>query len=85
MEPEAAMSDRQKIILDFIRDFIGQHCYSPSIREICHGTGIKSTSHVTILLNQLQHAGYIQRDTYISRSIRLTEQAAVQAAVTEQV
>ena len=39
------ISTRQRIY-DFIVDFITARGYSPSIREICNGTDIKSTSAV---------------------------------------
>lgn len=39
------ISTRQRIY-DFIVDFITERGYSPSIREICKGTDIKSTSAV---------------------------------------
>lgn len=68
------MSARQKAILNFIRDYLRQRKYSPSIREICQGTGITSTSYMVIQLEALQKVGLIERDPCVSRSIRLTEQ-----------
>jgi repressor LexA len=66
------MSEKQKAILDFIREYLHARKYSPSIREICEGTGITSTSYMVLQLNHLQNAGLIERDECVSRSIRLT-------------
>ncbi len=43
----------------------------PSVREICTGTGIKSTSTVHAILGALEENGYIERDARNSRSIRI--------------
>lgn len=43
----------------------------PSVREICAGTGIKSTSTVHAILGALEENGYIERDARNSRSIRI--------------
>ncbi len=43
----------------------------PTVREICAATGIRSTSTVHAILNQLEANGYIVRDARNSRSIRL--------------
>ena len=43
----------------------------PSVREICAGTGIKSTSTVHAILGTLEENGYIERDARNSRSIRI--------------
>jgi len=44
----------------------------PSVREICHATGIKSTSTVHAVLKSLEDGGYILRDPKFSRSIRIS-------------
>jgi len=44
----------------------------PTVREICSATGIKSTSTVAGILKSLEEFGYITRDPYSSRAIRIT-------------
>lgn len=39
------MKSRDRVY-DFIVDYMKEHLYAPSIREICEGTGLKSTSTV---------------------------------------
>ena len=50
-------SDKQERILDFLREFLAQHDYPPSIRDIQAGCGISSTSVVDYNLKALRRRG----------------------------
>ncbi|GIW13714.1 MAG: LexA repressor [Tepidiforma sp.] len=65
------LSPRQQQILEFLRAFIEEHDYPPSIRDIQEGCGISSTSVVDYNLRKLEEKGYIRRDREISRGIEL--------------
>jgi repressor LexA len=65
------LSERQKKILHVLEDFQEQNGYPPSIREICDQAHISSTSVVNYYLDQLQEMDYIERDSRVSRGIRL--------------
>ena len=65
------LSSKQQDILDFIRRFIADKGYPPSIRNIVAGCGISSTSVVNYNLNILERDGYIRRDPEVSRGIEL--------------
>jgi repressor LexA len=67
------LSERQQKILEFIREFIGENQFPPTIREIGKRVGITSTSVVKYNLDALEKKGFIQRDSDISRGIRLGE------------
>jgi len=67
------LSPKQQSILHFIRQFIEEHDYPPSIRQIQDGCGISSTSVVDYNLKKLEGAGYIRRDREVSRAIELLE------------
>ena len=60
---------KQQIVYDYIRSYISERGYAPSVREICVETGIQSTSGVFHYLNQLEHLGFIRRDPDKPRSI----------------
>jgi repressor LexA len=66
-----ALSDKQYKIVEFIADFVSQHPYPPSVRQIQDGGEISSTSVVAYHLKLLEKEGYIERDKEISRGIRL--------------
>lgn len=53
---------KQQEILDFIQDFLQEHGYAPSVREIGSAVSISSTSVVHGFLRHLEEAGYLRRD-----------------------
>jgi repressor LexA len=66
------LSAKQQGILDFLREFIEDKTYPPSIRDIQAGCEISSTSVVDYNLKRLEEKGYIRRDREVSRAIELT-------------
>jgi repressor LexA len=67
------LSPKQQSILHFIRQFIDEHDYPPSIRQIQDACKISSTSVVDYNLKKLEGDGYIRRDREVSRAIELLE------------
>ncbi len=75
------LSDRQRFILAFIKQYSQDHGYAPSIREIKSevervglvrtASGNTSTSVIDYNLKALEEAGYIRRDRNKSRAIEL--------------
>lgn len=66
------ISARQRKIFEYIRDFIDEHDYPPSIRQIQDACSISSTSVVDYNLRILERMGYIKRDREVSRAIEVT-------------
>jgi len=66
-----ALSRKQKQIISFIRQYLRDNGYPPSVRDIVKGCDISSTSVVVYNLNKLERAGYIRRQSDISRGIEL--------------
>jgi repressor LexA len=71
MALQKTLSSKQQSILRFIRDFIRNHDYPPSIRDIQDGCAISSTSVVDYNLKALERLGFIRRDREVSRAIEL--------------
>jgi repressor LexA len=67
------LSPRQQKILTFIRRFIDEKEYPPSIRDIQVGCAISSTSVVDYNLKALERMGHIRRDREVSRAIELLD------------
>ena len=70
------LSDRQKRMLKFIREFAEENQYPPTIREIGVAVDISSTSVVNYNLNKLVEAGLIERNKEVSRGIRMQDSIA---------
>ena len=66
-----SLSAKQQAILTYIREFISEHDYPPSIRDIQDGCHISSTSVVDYNLKALERQGHIRRDREVSRAIEL--------------
>lgn len=60
-------------ILEAIRWYVGDNGYSPTVRELCRETGIKSTSAMSYRLRTLRDRGFIEYVDRTPRTIRLTE------------
>jgi repressor LexA len=65
------LSAKQSRILDYIRGFIEDHDYPPSIRQIQEACDISSTSVVDYNLRILEKQGHIRRDREVSRAIEI--------------
>lgn len=74
-----SLTPKQQGMLDFIREFILEHGYPPTIREIGQKLGISSTSVVNYNLNKLKAAGLIERDGQVSRGLKLTQPVGISA------
>ena len=71
------LSPRQQSIFDFIAQFIQNHQYPPSVRDIQNGCNISSTSVVDYNLRILQREGYLRREAEVSRGIELLQETSL--------
>jgi repressor LexA len=67
------VSDRQRAILEFLQEYVDQHGYPPTVREIGEAVGLRSPSTVHAHLAQLERAGLLRRDPTKPRAIELTD------------
>ncbi|MBE6100314.1 MAG: transcriptional repressor LexA [Anaerovibrio sp.] len=65
--------ERMDQIYKYIKEFLIEKGYPPSVREIGKAVGLKSSSTVHGYLNQLEAAGLIRRDPTKPRAIDLLE------------
>ena len=68
------VSDKQKNILNFINIFVEKNGYAPSVREICTGVDLKSTSTVQYHIEKLINSGYLQKNYKKSRALTVNSQ-----------
>lgn len=69
-------SKKQRELLTFIEQFIAQHGYGPSYREIMRGIGYKSVSTVAIHVNNLINKGHLIKRNRSARSLEVVKQTA---------
>jgi len=67
------ISEKQQMILDFIKKEILSKGYPPSVREICEAVGLKSTSTVHGHLERLEKKGILRRDPTKPRAIEIID------------
>jgi repressor LexA len=73
------LTQLERRVYHYMIDFLAEHTYQPSIREIAKKFRIKSTKTVSDLLHALANKGYIERDESRSRGVRLLGFAAAGA------
>ena len=66
------LTARQRAVLEFIEDKITHSGTSPTIREIGTKFGISSTNGVRLHVNALIKKGYLVKDKFLARGLRLT-------------
>lgn len=66
------LTQRQQMVLDFIRQSIVDRGYPPTLREIGARMGIRSTNGVNDHLRALERKGYLTREDMKSRALRPT-------------
>lgn len=67
------ITNKQREILEYIKDEILKRGYPPAVREICEAVNLKSTSSVHSHLETLEKNGYIRRDPTKPRAIEIMD------------
>ena len=67
------ISDKQKEILEYMKNEILNKGYPPTVRDICEAVKLKSTSSVHSHLETLEKNGYIRRDPTKPRAIEIID------------
>jgi hypothetical protein len=64
---------KQKELMTFIEDFIAEHGYSPSYREIMAGTDHTSVATVSLHVNNLIKRGHLRKRDRSARSLEVVK------------
>ena len=70
---QGKITDKQREILEYIKEMILKKGYPPAVREICEAVHLKSTSSVHSHLESLEMNGYIRRDPTKPRTIEILD------------
>lgn len=71
------LTKKQSQALDCIRQFLAEHNYAPSYRDIMHAMGIKSPATAYNHVQALKDKGYITLRDHQMRSVELTDKADI--------
>ena len=64
---------KQRELLTYIEEFINQHGYSPSYREIMSGLNYTSVATVALHINNLLKRGHLRKRDHSARSLEVVE------------
>jgi len=76
---------KQRELLTFIEQFIGEHGYSPSYREIMNGLNYTSVATVALHVNNLIRRGHLRKRDHSARSLEVVAGGPAAAMVTADV
>jgi repressor LexA len=65
------LTNKQNLVLDFLKKSIATNGYPPTVREICKALNLSSPATVQVHLNTLENKGYIKRGDSKNRAIEL--------------
>ncbi|MCB2413743.1 transcriptional repressor LexA [Demequina sp. TTPB684] len=69
--PGGGVTDRQRRILEAIKESVANRGYPPSMREIGEAVGLNSSSSVKHQLSALQAKGYLRQDPHRPRALEV--------------
>ncbi len=73
MSSSEKISEKQREILEYVKNHIINKGYPPTVRDICEAVSLKSTSSVHSHLETLEKKGYIRRDPTKPRAIEIID------------
>lgn len=76
---------KQQQLLGFIQEFIAEHGYSPSYREIMNGLNYNSVATVALHINSLIKRGHLQKRDHSARSLEVVKGAGIETPKTAEV
>lgn len=76
---------KQRQLLAYISEFIAEHGYSPSYREIMAGLGYTSVATVALHVDNLIKRGHVRKRDHSARSLEVVDSPATTALKTNQI
>jgi repressor LexA len=76
---------KQRELLTFIEQFIGEHGYSPSYREIMVGLNYTSVATVALHINNLIRRGHLRKRDHSARSLEVVSPSMPAKVTTNEV
>ncbi len=71
MKEKKPLTQKQSEVFDFVKKYIADHGFPPSVREICKALGLSSPATVQVHLQHLKEAGKIKNTSNKFRTIEV--------------
>lgn len=68
-------SDKSEIVFEYIKNYITQYGYAPTVRDICKSCDLKSTATAFTYINELAKRGVINKVNCKNRAVSLKQNA----------
>lgn len=65
--------DKQQQLLEFIRSYLNENGYPPTVREMCHAVKVNSTSTIAYHLSKLEEDGLIRKNPNKNRALEILD------------
>ena len=64
---------KEELLLDFIKEYIRDNCYPPTVREMCHAINVSSTSTISYYLDKLEQNNLIKKNPNKNRALEVVD------------
>ena len=64
---------KEELLLDFIKGYIKEKCYPPTVREMCQAINVSSTSTISYYLNKLEENKLIKKNPNKNRALEVVD------------
>ena len=68
---------KEEILLQFIRDYLNNNGYPPTVREMCKALKVSSTSTIFYYLNKLETSNKIKKNPNKNRALEIVEDSPI--------
>ena len=65
--------DKQQQLLEFIKKYVDENGYPPTVREMCHAVKVNSTSTIAYHLAKLEDDGFIRKNPNKNRALEVID------------
>ena len=64
---------KELVLLEFIKEYIRDNCYPPTVREMCNAIDVSSTSTISYYLDKLEQNKLIKKNPNKNRALEVVE------------
>jgi repressor LexA len=73
------MTERQKLVLEFIKTYWDMKGHAPSMQDIATGLGMKSRSNIHRIIHDLRKNGYLRLKPTQARTLKVMDRSVQEA------